>query len=102
MTLSLNENVLSVLFLFSPIVLMFRKKDISNKLILLSGILMILSRFFEPLFLNSQLRMSTSGFGVGCFMIFFPTFLISKNKAQEDQRELLFGLGLILAEICMQ
>ena len=97
MTLSLNENVLTILFLFSPVVLMFRRKDVPNKLILLSGILMILSRVLEPLFLNSQLRMITSGFGVGCFMVFFPTFLISKNKAQEDQRELLFGLGLALA-----
>ncbi|MHA1237336.1 MAG: endonuclease/exonuclease/phosphatase family protein, partial [Candidatus Hodarchaeales archaeon] len=60
---------------------------------------MVLSRVVEPLFFNTQIRMITSGFGLGCFMIFFPAFLISnsKNKAQEEQRELLFGLGLALA-----
>lgn len=99
MTLSLNENILTVLFLFSPVVLMFFKKNIPNKFILLIGILMVLSRVVEPLFFNTQIRMAASGFGLGCFMIFFPAFLISnsKNKAQEEQRELLFGLGLALA-----
>ena len=97
MTLSINENFLTVLFLFSPLILMFIRKDIPSKFILSTGILTILSRVIEPLFFNTQLRMITSGFGVGCFMIFFPMFLISKNKAQEEQRELLFGIGLALA-----
>ncbi len=61
------------------------------------GILTVLSRVVEPLFFDTQLRMITSGFGLGCFMIFFPAYLISKTKAKEDQRELLFGVGLAIA-----
>jgi endonuclease/exonuclease/phosphatase family metal-dependent hydrolase len=97
MTLSINENILTVLFFFSPIFLMFLKKRASNKFILLMGILMILSRVMETLFFDTQLRMITSGFGVGCFMIFFSAFLISEKQLQEKQREVKFGLGLALA-----
>ena len=57
MTLSLNENALTVLFLFSPLLLIFMPKNISNKFVLIMGLLMVFSRVIEPLFFDTQLRM---------------------------------------------
>ncbi|MHA2305124.1 MAG: hypothetical protein ACXACU_06990 [Candidatus Hodarchaeales archaeon] len=57
---------------------------------------MILCRIIEPLF-NSQLRMVISGLGVGCFMIFFPGYLLWKESSDEEQDGIVLGLGLAIA-----
>ncbi|MHA1970071.1 MAG: hypothetical protein ACW964_20040, partial [Candidatus Hodarchaeales archaeon] len=96
MTLSLNENALTVLFLFSSIFLLFFKKKLPDNILLIVGELMILCRIIEPLF-NSQLRMIISGLGVGCFMIFFPGYLLWKESSDEEQDGIVLGLGLAIA-----
>ncbi|MHA2119412.1 MAG: hypothetical protein ACW98J_10870, partial [Candidatus Thorarchaeota archaeon] len=50
MTLSLNQNVLALLFMFSPIVLILFKKSIPDKLLVIAGAVLIGCRVTEPLF----------------------------------------------------
>ncbi len=100
LTLSLNENVLAVLFLFAPLALVFfGKKSVSDKVLVIFGIGMICCRLIEP-FLGTQLRMIISGVGVACFLMFLPA-LIQKMKTdnQDDQesRSLKFGLAFAMA-----
>jgi len=96
LTLSLNENVLTVLFLFSPIVLFFFRKGFPDKLMVIIGEIMIACRIIEPL-LDTQLKMIFSGLGVGCFLIFFPVFLQKKDSNNEEKDGLKLGFGLALA-----
>ncbi|MFX0209798.1 MAG: endonuclease/exonuclease/phosphatase family protein [Candidatus Hodarchaeota archaeon] len=97
LTLSLNENVLSVLFLLSPIILVFFRKNSPDKLLVVVGELMIVCRVLEGLSVNfPQIKMIISGLGVGCFLIFLPLFLHHKYKHDEEQSGLTIGLGLAI------
>ena len=96
LTLSLNENVLTVLFLISPVILIFFRKGFPDKLMVIIGEIMLACRIIEPL-LDTQLKMIFSGLGVGCFLIFFPVFLQKKNPGNHEKNSLKFGLGLSIA-----
>ena len=96
MTLSLNQNLLVLFFLFSPITLLFFRRNIPNNLLPVLGIVMIGCRVLEPLF-ETTARMIISGFGVGCFMIFLPVYLLTVNTDNEEQHGLTIGLGLMIA-----
>ncbi|MFX0184593.1 MAG: endonuclease/exonuclease/phosphatase family protein [Candidatus Hodarchaeota archaeon] len=100
LTLSLNENVLSVLFLFSPLLLIFFRKGFPDRILVIVGELMIICRVLEALLVNAtQLKMIVAGFGVGCFLIYFPVFLQRKYKHEEEQSGLTLGLGLAIGLI---
>ena len=96
MTLSININVISVLFFFSSIILLFFRKKVPDKVLLAVGVLMVISRILEPLF-DTKLRMLISGLGVGCFMFYFPAILSRKKANNEDTTSYTLGLGLIIA-----
>ncbi|HUX98980.1 MAG TPA: endonuclease/exonuclease/phosphatase family protein, partial [Candidatus Deferrimicrobium sp.] len=97
LTLSLNENVLAVLFLFSPIILIFfGKKSVSDKFLVITGVIMIICRIIEPI-LATQLSMIVSGLGVGCFLLFFPAFIQKMNTNEQEQKSLTVGVGLAIA-----
>jgi endonuclease/exonuclease/phosphatase family metal-dependent hydrolase len=96
MTLSLNENALSVLFFFAPIVISLFRKGIPNSLLIIAGELMIVCRVIEPFF-DTVPRMIISGLGVGCFLIFFPVYLVSGNPDEDMHNGLMLGLGLAMA-----
>ncbi|MFX0149687.1 MAG: endonuclease/exonuclease/phosphatase family protein [Candidatus Hodarchaeota archaeon] len=97
LTLSLNENVLSVLFLFSPILLFFFRKSFPDRILIIVGELMIVCRVLEALLISiMQARMLVAGFGVGCFLIYFPVFLQRKYKHDEEQSGITLGLGLTI------
>ncbi len=96
LSLSLDENVLFVLFLFSPILLILFR-DTANKMILmLSGGGVIIMRIFEP-FLTLHLKLIVSGLGVGCFLIFLPVYFRFKQDFEEESTSFSLGLGLVLA-----
>jgi len=98
LTLSLNENVLSVLFLLSPIILVFFRKNSPDKLLVVVGELLIVCRVLEALLVGiPQIKMIISGIGVGCFLIFLPMFLHHKSKHNEENSGLTLGLGLAIA-----
>ena len=97
LTLSLNENVLSVLFFFSPIIVFLFKKEFSGKVLAITGELMVVCRVLTPLVVQTtQIKMITSGIGVGCFLIFFPLFLQQKYKGDEELNGVNLGLGLAI------
>jgi endonuclease/exonuclease/phosphatase family metal-dependent hydrolase len=96
MTLSLNQNALALLFVFSPIILLFFRRSIPAKLLTVAGGVMIASRVVEPLF-DTVARMVLSGLGVGCFFILFPALLLALKPDEKKQRALTFGISLSLA-----
>ncbi len=91
----LNENIAAALFLLSPIILLVPifKKSFPNKGLVIIGEIMVICRILEPLF-NTQIRMILTGIGVFCFMLFFPAFLQSKSKGNEEKNSLLIGVEL--------
>jgi len=96
MTLSLNQNALALLFVFSPIIFLFFRRSIPDKLLIVAGGVMIACRVVEPLF-DTVARMMLSGLGVGCFFILFPALLLAVKPDEENQRALTFGISLSLA-----
>lgn len=95
LTLSLNENVLSVLFLFSPVILFFFRKGISDKLLVIIGELMIVCRVLETLLVSVPVgKMVIAGIGVASFLVFFPAFLQRKYQQDEEENSITLGLGL--------
>lgn len=96
LTLSLNENVLSVLFFFSPIILIFFRKGFPDKILVVVGELIVVCRVLEPLVQDTQIKMITAGIGVGCFLIFFPLFLQRNYKDDEEQNGVTLGIGLAI------
>ena len=96
LTLSLNENVLSILFLLSPILLLLFKERLSRKSLVFIGEFIIVCRVLEAMFVTStQLKMIFTGMGVGAFFIFFPTVLSYFHDKQEEG--LTLTLDLIVA-----
>jgi len=96
MTLSLNQNALVLLFMFSPIIFLVFRRSIPHKLLIVAGGIMIACRVVEPFF-DTVIRMVLSGLGVGCFFILFPTLLLFVRSDEKDQSGLTFGIGLSLA-----
>ncbi|MHA2350710.1 MAG: endonuclease/exonuclease/phosphatase family protein [Candidatus Thorarchaeota archaeon] len=96
MTLSLNQNVLVLLFMFSPVILLIFRRSIPDKLLIVAGGVMIASRVVEPLF-DTVGRMVLSGLGVGCFFILFPALLLFVRSDEKNQCGLTFGIGLSFA-----
>ena len=96
MTLSLNQNVLVILFMFSPIIFLVFRRSIPDKLVVVAGGVMIACRIIEPFF-DTGTRMLLSGLGVGCFFILFPALLLFVRSDDNNQRVLTFGIGFSTA-----
>jgi len=79
---SIPPEIVSVLFLFTPLILLFKRKRFSRVVLLLLGLLVLLTRGIEPL-LESKVRMLVSGLGVGGFLLFLPVLI----GFQSDQKE---------------
>ncbi len=96
MTLSLNINVLSVLFLLSSIFLLLIPRKATKKtkkfVMGIANGIMVLARLLEPLF-DTKLRMMISGLGLGAFMVFLPLFL-SFLSAKKDSKSIGFTIGI--------
>ncbi len=89
----LNENVLALLFLLTPFLLLFFKRGFPNKAFIAIGEIFVICRVLQP-FLDVQLKMLVTGFGLGCFMIFFPLYLHKKTKGNYESNGILLGAGL--------
>ncbi len=96
MTLSLNQNALVLLFLFSPIIFVAFSRSIPDRLLIAAGGVMIASRVVEPL-VDTLARMVISALGVGCFLILFPALLLVGRSDERVQRAQSLGIGLALA-----
>ncbi|MFX0056429.1 MAG: endonuclease/exonuclease/phosphatase family protein [Promethearchaeota archaeon] len=96
MTLSLNQNVIVLLFFFSPLILSLFKRNIPNRLLVIVGGILIACRVVEPFFETAP-RMVISGIGVGCFLILFPALLLMRSPVEKNQRAIILGKGLAIA-----
>jgi len=96
MTLSLNINVLSVLFLLSSIFLLLIPRKATKKtkkfVMGIANGIMVLARLLEPMF-DTKLRMMISGLGLGAFMVFLPLFL-SFLSAKKNSKSIGFTIGI--------
>lgn len=92
----LNENILAVLFLLTPIILLMPifKKGFPDKILLLLGEIIVITRILQPFFMQPSYKMIITGIGVGCFMIFLPVYLKRLNPSEHEKYGLMLGGGL--------
>ena len=96
LSLSLDENVLFVLFLLSPIILIFFRDSVDIRLLILLGGGTIIMRVLEPI-LTLYFKLITSGLGVGCFLLFLTLYFRFKQDSKEEHTSLFLGLGFLFA-----
>jgi endonuclease/exonuclease/phosphatase family metal-dependent hydrolase len=92
---SIPPEIVSVLLLFSPIVLFFLPARFSHRLLLGLGALILAARLAEPL-LDTRGRMLASGVGVSGFMLLFPLLLYRLGREQGQPAALPLSAGLTL------
>jgi len=91
---SIPPEIVSVLFLFSPLLLFFFRKRISLKILWAFGGLVLASRVISPL-LDTRGVMIVSGIGVGAFLLFLPTLIWHRKvKPTSLAAGLMLGLSL--------
>lgn len=88
--------IVSVLFLFTPLFLLLWRGQLSLRSLTVFGMLMIISRLMEVM-LSTRGRMIVSGIGVGAFMMLFPALLSRRAQAESDDAALDFSAGLMVA-----
>ncbi|MHA1455735.1 MAG: endonuclease/exonuclease/phosphatase family protein [Promethearchaeota archaeon] len=93
---SLDEKVLGILFLLTPLLLIPFKKGVSKKMLYVMAEVIIIFRVINP-FMDTAGKIVTSGIGVGCFMIFFPAYLSKIRLDDEEQKSITLGIGLAFA-----
>lgn len=97
---SIPPEVVSILFFFTPLLLILWPGLVSRRLMLLTGGLVFLTGAVMAM-LDTRGRMLVSGLGVGSFMVFLPGLLADKpgKKAKSDGvvLELSLSLGLALS-----
>jgi hypothetical protein len=93
---SMPIEILAVLLFFSPVLLLFARRDLADWVLLASGELMLASRMVEVL-LETRGRMLVSGIGVACFLVFFPSLLWRLGRENRKYAGGMLGWGLTLA-----
>ena len=93
---SIPPEIASVLFLFSPIILIVVKRRLSHRQVLVAGELFLLCRVIEPL-LDTRGRMLTSGLGVAVYLILLPAWLQQAGQRGRQDSWRLAGAGLVIA-----
>ena len=87
----ITAEIASVLFLFSPIVLLFVKR-VSGRFVVILGDVILASRLVEVL-LSTRGKMLVAGVGVGCFLVLFPVLLWKERQSDNDITYMNLGLG---------
>ncbi|MBC8506197.1 MAG: endonuclease/exonuclease/phosphatase family protein [Anaerolineales bacterium] len=91
---SIPPEIVSVLFLFSPLLLLFFRKGVSEKSIWVFGGLVLFSRQLTPL-MDTRGVMILSGIGVGAFLLFLPALIWNrKTKPTTIGSGLALGVSL--------
>ena len=93
---SIPPEIVSVLFLFSPIVLLAFRRGLPSSLLLGAGRLFLLCRVLETL-LDTRGRMLTAGLGVAIYLILLPAMLWEDSLREEKYGWLPAGQGLVMA-----
>ena len=93
---SLDEKVLGVLFLFSPVLLLLFGKRVPRWLILGSFLLFLIGRGMLP-YLDTFPRMLAAGVACGAALILIPIMLVTYPQSNQGSRWLIPAQGLALA-----
>jgi endonuclease/exonuclease/phosphatase family metal-dependent hydrolase len=93
---SIPVEIVSILFLFSPLILLVLPKGLSGWPLVLVGELMLLCRVTETL-LDTRGRMLVAGLGVACFLILLPSLLWNRKDREGASSGLILGASLAAA-----
>jgi len=93
LNLELDEKVLGVLFLLTPILIIFFRKKIPNYFIEIVVLIFIITRIITPLLSTSE-KIISAGIGVGCFLIFLPAYFSKERRSIQEHSGLQLGIGL--------
>ena len=102
--MELNENILSIFLLLTPILLLFFRKRLNHKILSVLGFIMIICRILVPL-TSVETKMIIAGIGSGCFMLFLPGFISALETNSNEKNGMIFGLALsssLLASILLR
>jgi endonuclease/exonuclease/phosphatase family metal-dependent hydrolase len=92
---SLTVEVVSVLFFFSPVILLLLRRGLSGWPLILVGELVLISRITEVM-LDTRGKMIIGGLGIACFMILFPTLLWNQDDERGESSGPILGTGLTI------
>jgi len=93
---SIPPEIVSLLFFFSPVILLGMKNKIPKWIFLSSGWLVLLCRVVEVA-LDTRGKMLVSGLGLAAFLVFFPFCLSAQFYVESEDRDRKLGVGLIFA-----
>ncbi len=98
--MAMDEKVLGLLFILTPVIMLVFRRKIPNYFYEALVIGTIITRLISP-FLDSATKIIVSGLGVGCFMLFLPSYYsrgIKNNSIENEEKlSLKFGAGLASA-----
>lgn len=100
LTVGLNESILAVLLIISPILLLFLKKALPAPILLIFIELALVFRALEVVG-TPRLKMVLSGLGVGFFMLFLPSFLHRLAASKKRNNGKLIGLSLVISVLIL-
>jgi endonuclease/exonuclease/phosphatase family metal-dependent hydrolase len=93
---AIPPEIISVLLLFSPLLLPLLGKRIAAGHLLSLGLFVLASRLLEP-YLDTRGQMLVSGVGTSAFLLLFPTMLRTSARQRHDSEGSFLGAGLALA-----
>ncbi|MDX1797019.1 MAG: endonuclease/exonuclease/phosphatase family protein [Candidatus Lokiarchaeia archaeon] len=100
LNLQLDEKAAGLFFLFTPLILLFFRRQIPKYFLEVVAVICIVLRLISPFF-DSANRIITSGIGVGSFMLFLPLYYFHSIKThtsdEAGQVGLKLGIGLASA-----
>jgi endonuclease/exonuclease/phosphatase family metal-dependent hydrolase len=88
--------IVSVLLLFSPLLLLLFKRGFSSKVLLSLGGLFLIARLLEVM-LDTRGRMLVAGLGVAIFLLLFPAMIHRFSHHRDPFKEVSLGIGLVTA-----
>jgi endonuclease/exonuclease/phosphatase family metal-dependent hydrolase len=88
-----DENILGLLFFFSPLALLFFRKKLPELAMLIIGEIMIIARLIEPL-VKKQGIYILAGLTVAGFLVFLPSFY---RKVKNENKNTSINLSISLA-----
>ncbi|MFW9818783.1 MAG: endonuclease/exonuclease/phosphatase family protein [Candidatus Thorarchaeota archaeon] len=95
LNLELDEKAAGLFFLFTPLILLFFRRKVPNYFLETVAVICMVVRLISP-FLESALRIITSGIGVGSFMLFLPLYYFQSVKTYNTGEEGKIGLKLAI------
>lgn len=92
---NIPPQIISILFFFSPVILLFFPKRIPRQMMYLLAALTAIARA-EEVMAGASGKMLASGFGVGCLFLLLPVMCFHLSRSDDDQKTDDIGLGLLI------